>query len=129
MPKILPIIAAVTLAAAGGCSNLQFPGVYKLTINQGNIITQDIVDQLKPGMSRAQVEYVMGNPLVKDTFNQERWDYVFSVKPGDEPAEIYHLSVFFEADRLTHFTGDFRPTSAKQGSATGETAGSAAGTE
>ena len=102
------------LAALSACSNLQFPGVYKITVEQGNIITQEMVDQLKPGMSKEQVEYIMGSPLIKDSFNGQRWDYVYNIQKGDEPREQYRMSIFFKADSLSHFTGDFIPSSAQK---------------
>ncbi len=68
----------------GGCSiggiRLGFPGVYRIDIPQGNVITQEMVDQLQPGMTKRQVRFVMGTPLVVDTFNQERWDYLHSME-------------------------------------------------
>ncbi|MBL4826504.1 MAG: outer membrane protein assembly factor BamE [Spongiibacteraceae bacterium] len=109
MPKYLPIILSLLLAA---CANVQFPGVYKVAIEQGNIIEQEMVDQLKPGMSRNQVEYVLGTALIKDTFNAERWDYLYSIQKGDEPRKQHRLTVFFEGDSLKYFTGDFVPASA-----------------
>ena len=113
MPKFLTALLITTACLLGGCSNLEFPGVYKLTIEQGNVVTQEMVDQLKPGMSQEQVEFIMGSPLLKDPFNTDRWDYLYSVERGDEPREQYRLSVYFEAGRLKSFSGDFLPSSAK----------------
>lgn len=113
MPKFLSLaILALSLCLTTACSTLEFPGVYKLTIEQGNVITQEMVDQLKPGMSREQVEFVMGSPLIRDTFKSDRWDYLYRIKRGDEPSELYRMSIFFEGDHLSHFTGDFIPSSA-----------------
>ena len=111
MQKYIFILAVVGIGAvAGGCSTLQFPGVYKIPIEQGNVITQEMIDQLKPGMSREQVEFIMGSPLIKDSFNADRWDYVYSIQRGNDPREQYRLTVFFELDRLKYFTGDFVPS-------------------
>lgn len=95
-----------------GCSvpRLQFPGVYKIDIQQGNIITQEMVDQLRPGMTKRQVIFVMGTPLVRDPFNQDRWDYVYSYQPGGGVRGQERITMFFEDDLLTSFTGDFVPT-------------------
>lgn len=112
MQKFLVTLLLPVLLTLSACSTLEFPGVYKLTIEQGNVITQDMIDQLKPGMSREQVEFVMGSPLIRDTFNSDRWDYLYRIKRGDEPSELYRMTVFFDADRLSHFTGDFVPSSA-----------------
>lgn len=66
--------------ALGGCSN--FLTVYKIDINQGNVVTKEMVDKLKPGMSPSQVRFVLGTPLVTDTLNPKRWDYAYDYRPG-----------------------------------------------
>ena len=76
---MLTSLTLVGLAALAGCS---FPGVYKIDIQQGNVVTQDMIDQLKPGMTRRQVRFIMGNPLITDTFHANRWDYLYSIQPG-----------------------------------------------
>jgi outer membrane protein assembly factor BamE (lipoprotein component of BamABCDE complex) len=60
-----------------------FLGPYRPDVHQGNIITQEMVDKLKPGMTRRQVAFVMGEPVVRDPFNPDRWDYVYSVQVGN----------------------------------------------
>lgn len=94
-----------------GCSSLKYPNVHKLTILQGNILNQDMIDQLRPGLSRSQVRYILGTPLIANTFDQSRWDYYYSVKrPGrDELRE--RISVYFADDKLSYFTGDYLPSS------------------
>ena len=62
---------------SSGCSWIKFPGVHKIDIQQGNIIDQEMVDKLQVGMTKAQVKFVLGTPLIADTFNQNRWDYPF----------------------------------------------------
>jgi len=62
--------------------------VHKLDIQQGNVVTQEMVDKLRPGMTRAQVRYVLGTPLVTDSFHQDRWDYFYSYKKGAAGAPI-----------------------------------------
>jgi outer membrane protein assembly factor BamE len=101
--------AACTLAllALTSCS---FPGVYRIDIPQGNIIAQEMVDQLRPGLSKNQVIFILGTPLIRDTFHQNRWDYVYSFKPGGGERAQERLTLFFEDDQLTHFTGDFQQT-------------------
>src|SRR5690606_5446845 len=77
--SLLTSLSLAGLLALAGCS---FPGVYKIDIQQGNVVTQDMVDQLRPGMTRSQVRYIMGNPLITDTFHADRWDYLYSIQPG-----------------------------------------------
>ena len=108
------LITVLFSASLLGCSNLEFPGVYKIPIDQGNIVTQEMVDQLKPGMTESQVLYILGSPLLKDTFNEQRWDYLYSERKDDEPRTQYRMSVFFDAEgKLTSFKGDFIPSSAQ----------------
>ena len=120
--KLLPktsvlVLCAMLLASCAGIGSLDFPGVYKLGIPQGNIITQDMVDQLRPGMTKRQVIFVMGTPLVRDPFHQDRWDYVYNYQPGGGTRGQERLSVFFANDQLINFTGDFVPSTAEEDSA------------
>lgn len=98
---------ALGLAALAGCS---FPGVYKIDIQQGNVVTQDMIDQLKPGMTRRQVRFIMGNPLIVDTFHPNRWDYLYSIQPGGGQRQQERMSLYFGAnDQLIGLNGDFMP--------------------
>ncbi|MDX9874317.1 MAG: outer membrane protein assembly factor BamE [Spongiibacteraceae bacterium] len=108
---MLKFFVAPTLALVlAGCSTLEFPFVYRIDVEQGNILTQEMVDQLKPGMSKSQVEYVMGSALLRDTFHEDRWDYVYTRRDGRTDERTRHrLSVFFENDRLVRLAGDYRP--------------------
>jgi outer membrane protein assembly factor BamE len=105
------LILTSLLLACSNIGNMDFPGVYKISIPQGNIITQEMVDQLRPGMTKRQVIFVMGTPLVRDPFHQDRWDYVYNFQPGGGIRGQERVSVFFVEDALTNFTGDFTPTS------------------
>jgi outer membrane protein assembly factor BamE len=104
MQKLILTIGLLLITSA--CS---FPGVYKVDVQQGNIITQEMVDQLKPGMTKSQVRFIMGTPLLVDSFHQERWDYLYSIQPGGEKRRQEHLTLFFEDDKLARFEGDFMP--------------------
>ncbi len=101
------------LSTCSGIGSLDFPGVYKISIPQGNIITQDMVDQLRPGMTKRQVIFVMGTPLVRDPYHQDRWDYVYNFQPGGGVRGQERIAVFFVNDQLTSITGDFAPSSAQ----------------
>lgn len=101
-------IAATCAALLGGCA---FPGVYRIDIPQGNIITQEMVDQLRPGLNKRQVTFILGTPLIRDTFDQDRWDYLYSYQPGGGERVQERLTVFFDENgELTHFEGDFEQT-------------------
>lgn len=104
---LLTSLTFVGLLALAGCS---FPGVYKIDIQQGNVVTQDMIDQLRPGMTRRQVRFIMGNPLIQDTFHTNRWDYLYSLQPGGGERQQERMSVFFnENDQLASLSGDFMP--------------------
>ena len=103
--SLLILLYASILVA--GCSSLEFPGTYRIAVHQGNIIPQDEIDKLAIGMTRKQVQYVLGTPLVKDTFNQDRWDYYYSVRDNEGKTTHKHISVFFLNDGLHKITGDY----------------------
>ena len=100
----------LAFAGCGSVTSFSFPGVYRIDIPQGNIITQEMVDQLRPGLTKRQVNFILGTPLIRDTFDQDRWDYVYSFQPGGEERAQERLTVFFEEGLLTHFAGDFEQT-------------------
>lgn len=85
------------------CSNLRFPGVYKIDVRQGNIVTQDLLDTLKPGMSANQIKFILGAPLIEDTFNENRWDYYYSLKTGATgETKQSQVTIFFNPDESTY---------------------------
>ena len=119
--KLQTALMGISLLITAGCSYLpdlkmpaldSFPFVYKVDIQQGNVITQEMVDQLRPGMTKRQVQYIMGTPLIKDTFNQSRWDYVYSFQPGGEQRQQESFTIYFEGDTLSYFEGDYLPRKA-----------------
>ena len=107
----LRLTAIFLLLSLAGCSStpqLAFPGVYRIDIPQGNIVTQEMVDQLRPGLTKQQVNFIMGTPLVRDTFHQNRWDYLYSFQPGGGVRVQEVLSLFFQNNELVRFEGDFQ---------------------
>lgn len=108
------VLASFAIAASlSACSNLEFPWVYRIDIDQGNIITQEMVNQLKPGMTRDQVKYVMGSPLIVDSFHPDRWDYLYTMLKRDGKRTREQLSVYFKEDVLVSLSGDFLPAAAQ----------------
>lgn len=105
MRAVFLIAFTISLAA---CSWL--PRVHKITVQQGNVVSQAMVDKLKPGMTRRQVAFVMGEPVLRDSFAPNRWDYVYSIDVPNVGSTTVHVSLFFENDQLSYFTGDFEPT-------------------
>lgn len=103
MPKHLIFVVLIASLNLTSC-------VYKIDIEQGNIITQEMIDQLEPNMNKRQVRYVLGTPLVVDVFHQDRWDYIYSFQPGGDVREQKRISVLFENEKLVGLQGDFRPS-------------------
>jgi outer membrane protein assembly factor BamE len=108
--SLLAVACLLLLSACNNIGSMDFPGVYKISIPQGNIITQEMVDQLRPGMTKRQVIFVMGTPLIRDPYHQDRWDYVYNFQPGGGERGQERLSVLFENDQLVSLSGDFEPT-------------------
>ena len=99
------IIASICLAfALAGCGF-----VYKIDVQQGNYVTQDLVAKLKKGMTKAEVKQLLGTPLLADAFHANRWDYYYSNVKGGKAEDRTRLTVFFEDEKLVSVTGDVRP--------------------
>ncbi|USE37925.1 outer membrane protein assembly factor BamE [Endozoicomonas sp. SCSIO W0465] len=110
----ITLLTGCASSTDSGSKLISFPGAYKIDIQQGNVITQEMVDQLCPGMTRAQVQYVMGTPLLEDTFNSNRWDYIHSVQPGGKSREQKTVTLFFENDQLRSIQSDLKLGSDQQ---------------
>lgn len=108
-PSFSAAILLISASLLGGCSNLEFPWVYRINIDQGNIITQDMVNELKPGMTREQVKFVMGSPLIADSFHENRWDYIYTLLDAKGKHTRHNLTVLFTDDKLVALNGDFMP--------------------
>lgn len=104
MQKVLLKCAFLSLIIGlGGCASFKFPWAYTISIRQGNIIDREMLDQLEVGMTRKQVRYILGTPLLEDTFNPDRWDYYFSVRKDEKNLYDLRLSVFFEEEALARW--------------------------
>lgn len=92
------IILVSLLLAACGVPHLT---PYKMDVRQGNFVTQEMRDKLKLGMSKQQVRYVLGTPLVSDAFHGNRWDYAYSLAQKGAVVERQAMTLYFEGDNLT----------------------------
>ena len=99
MRLLLPLVLIASLC---GC-------VYKIDVQQGNLVTQELVDKLKPGMTKAEVKMVLGTPLLNDVFHADRWDYYFSQVKRFNPAERKRFTVVFKDDKVVSFEGNAHP--------------------
>lgn len=107
------LLLSLLLMSMTACGFIGFPGVYKINIEQGNIVTQEDVDKLEQGMTRRQVRFILGTPLIEDTFNRERWDYHYEITRGDRMLTQREFTVFFDGDRLESVSGDYKPAWAR----------------
>lgn len=108
------LLSLVLLALLGACTLPSFITPYRIEVQQGNFLSQDMVAQLKPGMTRDQVRFVLGSPLVADLFHGNRWDYVFTRQlENSRGKEQRKLSVFFEDGKLKRVEGDVVPAQPK----------------
>lgn len=74
---------------------------HKLEIQQGNIITEEMLAQLKPGMTASQVRFLLGSPQLLDPFHKDRWDYLYSLRQNGERIGYRHLILYFDGDTLS----------------------------
>ncbi|MEM6581714.1 MAG: outer membrane protein assembly factor BamE [Pseudomonadota bacterium] len=101
------LLASFCLAlSVSACGFVGFPGVYKIDVEQGNIVTPEMVGQLKPGMSRRQVRFILGTPLLEDPFNPDRWDYPYIKRNGQTVLSESRLMVYFDGDNLSKYETD-----------------------
>jgi len=113
MRILILMVASLCLLSGCGISNIKIPKLYKVAIQQGNVITQDMVDKLKPGMTRRQVAFVMGEPVIQDPFDDTKWVYLYSIDvPGVFSQESRLILFFDENDLLTVISGDYAPSDA-----------------
>jgi outer membrane protein assembly factor BamE len=99
------IALAISCLLATGCGAL----VYKIDVQQGNYITKDLVDKLKPGMSKPEVRQLLGTPLLNDVFHADRWDYYYSNVKARGPDDRKRFTVFFKDDKVASYGGDSQP--------------------
>ena len=107
-PPFTRSITSLILSMLAGCAYV--PNVispHRIEIQQGNYLTQEMVSQLKPGMTKEQVRYVLGTPLVVDVFRDDRWDYVFvRQRANKREVEQRHIAIHFTDGKLARIDGD-----------------------
>jgi outer membrane protein assembly factor BamE len=105
---LILLCLATAVVASSGC-------VYRMNIQQGNYLEARTVDQLQVGMTRSQVRYLLGTPMVPDAFDKERWDYLYYLKKGRlKKPEQRHLVVFFKDEKVEKFQKDNVPAKAPE---------------
>ena len=120
MRKLSHITALlVGLLLMSGCTNgLNALKLYRVPVQQGNIVTQDMIDKIKPGMTKSQVAFVLGEPVLKDPFNESKWIYIYSIEVPGLFAQKTSTTLFFDGDKLRSISGDLAPSEGKEAETT-----------
>jgi outer membrane protein assembly factor BamE len=120
-----PALVATAALALAGCASMTAPfdtylpyisqfGIYKIDINQGNFLSQDMVDKLKEGQTKQQVRLVLGTPLITSVFRDSRWDYTYEYRKSGRLQTHRQFTVYFKDDLLTRWEGDEMPKSVQE---------------
>ena len=110
LERLIPLLIPLLLVMAG-CSyegTRKLPFVYRVDIQQGNVIDQDMVDRLHPGMDKNQIQYIMGTPVLDDPFHANRWDYIYTYSKGGTRREQRHIILYFKNNKLSSVGGDIK---------------------
>lgn len=110
--RTVPLLFLLLPLALTGCAkakwldvrNLSF--IHKVDVQQGNVVTQDMLALLRPGMEKNKVTFIMGSPLLVDTFHPERWDYIYTFQKGNQPRERRLVTLHFVDERLAYISGN-----------------------
>ncbi len=98
--RLFPILILVTSLLASGC-------VYQAALSQGNLLDQEDIDQVEVGMTRGQVRFLLGTPMINDPFHENRWDYAYFLRIGRDKASFKRwLSVYFDEDSVSEIVKD-----------------------
>jgi outer membrane protein assembly factor BamE len=113
--KIRAFSICLLFMILGGCTRnydggWNIPLVYKIDIQQGNVVDQSMINKLKQGMDKTRVRFIMGTPVLVDPFHSNRWEYIFSYQKGGKKREQRHISLYFEDEKLAYIKGDVETT-------------------
>lgn len=107
-PRLLIVLSLfIALSACGSLT----PSFYRLDVRQGNVLEQEQIDRLQPGMTKRQVQNLLGSPAITDPFRQNRWDYIYIFYPsGDsQRGQRRHITLHFEGELLARIDDPQRP--------------------
>ena len=102
--KVITLLLSVLLLSS--CS---IPRIFQVVISQGNLVDQEMLDKLEIGMTESQVKFVMGTPLISDTFYPNRWDYFTSVTQGENSYTNQKITLYFKDNKLVSWEGEIDP--------------------
>lgn len=110
--RYLIVLLALMCTACGTALPTVKP--YKLDVQQGNVVTSKMLLQLRPGMTKSQVRFIMGTPLIQDSFHGNRWDYVYQMREGGKITEQRRVILDFETELLKTVRGDVIPAASEK---------------
>lgn len=113
------LLALICAACSNYSANLPSIKPYRMDVQQGNVVTSKMMLQLRPGMTKAQVRFIMGTPLIADSFHANRWDYLYRMQKDGKIVEQRHVILEFENDQLKLVRGDVIPAGAEGAAASG----------
>ncbi len=117
MKRVLSLAVAISAAACSWIPNIS---PHRMEIQQGNFVSQEMMAQLKLGMSKEQVRFILGTPLIADVFHADRWDYVFTrIRANSRELEQRRIAVYFEDGKLKRVDGDVVASGEPRGAASG----------
>ena len=113
MSYITTLVVAFLLTSS--CTNgLNALKLYRVPVQQGNIVTQEMIDKIKPGMTKSQVAFVLGEPVLKDPFNDSKWIYIYSIEVPGLFTQKTRTTLFFDGNELKSISGDLAPSEGKE---------------
>ena len=107
--RLFILLPTLLLWACSHDGGFKLPGVYRIDIQQGSIIQQEMLSRLKPGMDKNQVKFIMGTPSIIDPFHAQRWEYLYTYSDGGRTRQQRHITLHFEDDKLVYVDGDVVP--------------------
>ena len=105
MSYITTLVVAFLLTS-GSTNGLNALKLYRVPVQQGNIVTQEMIDKIKPGMTKSQVAFVLGEPVLKDPFNDSKWIYIYSIEVPGLFTQKTRTTLFFDGNELKSISGD-----------------------
>lgn len=107
--RALTLVALLALSGCASYNPMNWIAPHRMEIRQGNQVTEDVVARLKTGMTRQQVRFLLGTPLVDDIFHAGRWDYIYQQYVEGRKTEQRQLTLYFKDDKLERIEGNALP--------------------
>lgn len=104
--RLTILLSVLALSACSSDGGVRIPGLYRIDIQQGNVIDQVMIDRLRPGMDRHQVQFILGTPAIADPFHANQWIYFYSMSESGDTRQQRQLRVHFTDDKLAWIDGD-----------------------